>query len=457
MQIPPFGFGPSEAFKQVSQWLGNPALNHAIKEAAQKLGINEVPSTASVQEILRQAGKWLEKAANPYFSDEAPATQRPLENGINATGELFNSRWTAQPLSPNACALAAYLHAGYSQDTQVAQELHKSLISASGAADALVIANIPTAIQLVVKAWLHNHPQANPQVILPRIACVRIPISGSPSGVQFRPLIDATGAHTIEIGSNSDCLHDDYAKATALHSHSLIFQATPIAAENDTFAAVEHAKSSQGTVCTLALDASLVDLQWSDSKTLSMTRLWDCGPDLIIAPTDYLLGGPQAAVILGKKDAIERVRIQAEQLGSYADRITQALLHCTLSESLQKDGWEKSPIGLILSTSIENLENRAQRIAIQLQGLQAIAKTEVTQQTLRIGTGPWQNLKLPSSVLKIYPSSMSVAKISESLAEHRPSIWTQVFSDHLAIVLRTVEPSDDARIVQALSSFEPQL
>jgi seryl-tRNA(Sec) selenium transferase len=162
-------------------------------------------------------------------------------------------------------------------------------------------------------------------------------------------------------------------------------------------------------------------------------------------------------VILGKKDAIERVRIQAEQLGSYADRITQALLHCTLSESLQKDGWEKSPIGLILSTSIENLENRAQRIAIQLQGLQAIAKTEVTQQTLRIGTGPWQNLKLPSSVLKIYPSSMSVAKISESLAEHRPSIWTQVFSDHLAIVLRTVEPSDDARIVQALSSFEPQL
>jgi hypothetical protein len=52
---------------------------------------------------------------------------------------------------------------------------------------------------------------------------------------------------------------------------------------------------------------------------------------------------------------------------------------------------------------------------------------------------------------------MSVAKISESLAEHRLSIWTQVFSDHLAIVLRTVEPSDDARIVQALSSFEPQL
>ncbi len=454
MQIPPFGFGPSEAFKQVSQWLGNPALNHAIKEAAQKLGIKEVPSTASVQEILRQAGKWLEKAASPYFSEDGSQTQRPLENGINATGELFNPRWTAQPLSPNACALAAYLHAGYSQDAQVAHDLQKTIIAASGAADALVIANIPTALQLVVKAWMHDHPQANPQVILPRIACMRVPVSGNPNGVQIRSLIDATGAHTLEIGSNTDCLHDDYAKATALHSQSLIFQATPIATENDTFAAIEHAKSSQSTVCTLALDASIVDLDWADAKTPSMTRLWDGGPDLVIAPTQYLLGGPQAAVILGKKDAIQRIRIHADQLGAYADRITQALLHCTLSDSLRPDGWAKSPVGAILSTSIENLENRAQRIAIQLQGNHAIAKTEIVTLNQRIGTGLWQSLKLPSSVIKVYPKSMSVAKLSETLAEHRPSIWTQVFSDHLALVLRSVEPADDTQIVQALTSLE---
>jgi L-seryl-tRNA(Ser) seleniumtransferase len=283
---------------------------------------------------------------------------------------------------------------------------------------------------------------------------MRVPLSGNPNGVQIRTLIDATGAHTLEIGSNTDCLHDDYAKATALHSHSLIFQATPIATENDAFAAIEHAKSSQATVCSLALDASIVDLQWADTKTSSMTRLWDQGPDLIIAPTQYFLGGPQAAVILGKKDAIQRVRIHADQLGAYADRITQALLHCTLSDALQNDGWAKSHVGSILSTSIENLENRAQRIAIQLQGNHAIAKTEIVTLNQRIGTGPWQSLKFPSSVIKIYPNSMSVANLCESLAEHRPSIWTQVFSDHVALVLRSVEPADDAQIVQALMSLE---
>ncbi len=109
MQIPPFGFGPSEAMKQVSQWLGNPALNQAIKEAAQKLGIKEVPSAASVQEVLRQAGKWIERTAEPWFANSDSSTRRALETGINATGELFHSRWTTQPLSPNVSRLAAVM------------------------------------------------------------------------------------------------------------------------------------------------------------------------------------------------------------------------------------------------------------------------------------------------------------------------------------------------------------
>lgn len=454
MQIPPFGFGPSEAIKQVSQWLSNPALNHAIKEAAQKLGIKEVPSAAGVQEVLRQAGKWLERTAEPFFNQNDPSSTRSLENGINATGELFHPRWTSQPLSQNACQLSAYLHSGYSQDAAVAQDLHRLLLSATGAADALIVANVPTAVQLVVQAARQGRADQRAQVILPRIACLRMPVSGNPVGVQLRALIDAAGAQVHEIGSNTDCLHDDYAKATALHGKSLIFQATPIGAENDSFAAIEHAKQSESLVCTLALDASLVDLDWTESKTMALSRRWDAGPDLIIAPTQYLLGGPEAALILGKKSSIDRIRSLADELGAHADRITQALLHCTLSESLTNDAWTKSPVGSILSTSIANLENRAQRMAIQLQGIEAIARVEVDRQSLRIGNGPWQTLKLPSALLKVYPQSMSAAKLSESLMEHRPAIWCQVFSDHIAIALRTVDPAQDAPLIDALSSLK---
>ena len=461
MQIPPFGFGPTEAIKQVSQWLGNPALNHAIKEAAQKLGIKEVPSAASVQEVLRQAGKWLERTAEPWMASGGdPSAPRSLEVGINATGEWFHPRWTAQPMSHNACRLAAHLHSGYSQDSGIAQDLQRLLISATGAADALVLRDIPTAVQLVVRAWVNDpsnraEPHLAPHVLLPRIACLRIPISGTEAGVQLRPLIDATGAHVTEIGSNSDCLHDDYAKATAMHPHSLIFQATPIASQNDAYALSDHARSTGSLVCTLALDASLVDLDWTDCKTPALTRRWDSGPDLIIAPTQYLLGGPDAVVILGKKNAIDRIRPWADQLGAQADRVTQALLHCALSESLQPESWAKTYLGAMLNTPLANTENRAQRLAIQLQGLWPIQRTEVVTESTRIGNGTWQALRKPTAVLKIYPQSISAAKLNETLAQNQPAIWTQVYSDRIELVLRSVDPADDAQIVQAISKLQP--
>ena len=455
MQIPPFGFGPTEALKQVSQWLGNPAINQAIKDAAQKLGMKEVPSAASLQEALRQAGKWLERTAEPFFAGDASSSQRSLENGINATGELFHSRWTAFPLSQNACQLAAYLHSGYSQDLGIHQELQRLLIAATGAADALVVANIPTAVQLVVQSWMQDQDRRVSQIILPRVACLRLPVSGHATGVHLRTLIDAAGASVTEIGSSSDCLHDDYAKAIAGHDGSLVFQATPISGQNDQYAAVEHARVSQSTVCTLALDASLFDLDWAGAKTPALTRQWESGPDLIIAPTQFLIGGPEAAVILGKKSAIERIRPLVDQLGVSADRVTQALLHCTLSEALASEGWSKSPLGAVLSTSTANLENRAQRLAIQLQGLPAIARTEVATRDCRIGNGPWQALKLPSSILEIYPQGISAAALNETLNANRPAIWSQVFSDHIELVLRSVDPADDARLVESLSSLKP--
>jgi L-seryl-tRNA(Ser) seleniumtransferase len=268
-------------------------------------------------------------------------------------------------------------------------------------------------------------------------------------------LIDATGAHVTEIGSNSDCLHDDYAKATAMHPHSLIFQATPIASQNDAYALSDHARSTGSLVCTLALDASLVDLDWTDCKTPALTRRWDSGPDLIIAPTQYLIGGPDAVVILGKKNAIDRIRPWADQLGAQADRVTQALLHCALSESLQPESWAKTYLGAMLNTSLANTENRAQRLAIQLQGLWPIQRTEVVTESTRIGNGTWQALRKPTAVLRIYPQSISAAKLNETLAQNQPAIWTQVYSDRIELVLRSVDPADDAQIVQAISKLQP--
>jgi seryl-tRNA(Sec) selenium transferase len=149
---------------------------------------------------------------------------------------------------------------------------------------------------------------------------------------------------------------------------------------------------------------------------------------------------------------IDKIRPSVESLGATADRVTQAVLLSVLSESQQRDQWESTPVGASLSNPIANLENRAQRLAIQLQDSPVIEKLNIVSQTRRIGTGPWQALSLPSSILEITPRGKSVAMLQETLSQHQPPIWTNVFSDHLEIVLRTVEPADDAHIVNALSN-----
>ncbi|MFN9434876.1 MAG: hypothetical protein ACK6DC_08055, partial [Planctomycetota bacterium] len=98
MPIPPFrSLGPSEAIKQLAQWVNQPMLTHALKEAAQKLGVREVPSLASLQELLRQAGRWIDVATDPWSENQAGF----FTPGINATGEWFSGRWTGPRFAPD--------------------------------------------------------------------------------------------------------------------------------------------------------------------------------------------------------------------------------------------------------------------------------------------------------------------------------------------------------------------
>lgn len=464
MQFPPRkGFGPADAFKQVTQWLQHPALNQVVKEAAQKLGIQETPSLSKVQEVLRQAGSWLERAAEPLLHS-GKISASALRVGINATGEVFHPRWIGSPISSNTAQFEAMLSQGYAQDAGVEGELHRLILASTGAADAIVVANLPMAIQATVlgltQAQGANSTAATgPTVILPRAACVKLPVSGQVGNTSLHGILAPLGLYSantstalrvIEIGSNEDCLNDDYAKALSSHPGSLVLHVSPIRGGLDRFAATEHAKKYQSMVCDIVLDGTLHDFRWSTSESHSLTRRWQEGADVLIVPTQYLMAGPPATLILGKKGAIDKIRPMVESLGASADRLTQAVLFAALNEGQTLEQWERTPVGAILSTPVANLENRAHRLAIQLQGTPTLERVSTKTQVCKIGTGVWQGMDLPTAVLEVTPSSQSVASLHEALAQHQPPIWTNVYSNHIEIVLRTVDPADDVQLVHAL-------
>jgi L-seryl-tRNA(Ser) seleniumtransferase len=444
MQIPPLkGFVPSDAIKQLSQWVNQPMWTSALKEAAQKLGMKEIPPLANVQEMLRQAGRWIDAAVEPW-STASTAEWKP---GINATGELFHTRWTS-PRLPAACAsVAGMLHTSFTEGHGIEASLHKQLLGGTGAADAVVMPNVALALLVVAKA-LKESGRID-QVVLPRVACIRLPTSGTQSGVHVRTLLDATGTSVEEIGSSGDCTAEDYRRA--IHrDRQLLLLASPCAGDDTREAGIQSARDVSSVVCEVALDGSLHDIPSLGNRGLAMTRRWDGGPDLFIVPGQYLLSGPECGIVLGKKELMIPIRRMAEELGFVCDRVTSGLLLEVLRRSETHEGWLQTPSAAAIATSVENLENRARRIAIQADGAEWLDRLDVQRQACKIGSGNWQGVKLESSVIRVFPAGMSSSRLADELTQHQPPIWCNVLSDHVEIVMRSVEPAEDAMLVHAL-------
>lgn len=444
MPIPPFkGFVPSDAIKQLSHWVNQPMWTSALKEAAQKLGIKEISPLANVQEMLRQAGRWMDAAVEPW-STSGIAEWKP---GINATGELFHTRWTSPRLPASCAAVAGMLHTSFTEGHCIEASLHKQLLGLTGAADAVVVPNVSLALLLVAKALQVNG--RIDQVVLPRMACIRLPTSGTQSGVHVRTLLDASGTRVEEIGSSGDCTAEDYRRALTSDRQMLIL-ASPSTGDDAREAAIHSARDVSSVVCEVALDGCLHDIPALGNRGMAMTRRWDGGPDLFIVPGQYLLSGPECGIVLGKKDLMVSIRRMAEELGFLCDRVTSGLLLEVLRRSETHEDWSQTPSVAAIATNIENLENRARRIAIQVDGAEWIEKLDVQRQACKLGSGSWQAIKLDSSVIRVFPTGMTSSRLAEELTQHSPPVWSNVLSEHVEIVMRSVEPAEDAVLVHAL-------
>jgi L-seryl-tRNA(Ser) seleniumtransferase len=445
MQFPPFrGFGPSEAIKQLSQWIHQPMLTHALKEAAQKLGLKEVPPLSSFQELLRQAGRWVDAAVEPWSGSDASR----MTPGVNATGELFSTRWTAPRLVSECIPLSNVVSANFTEDSGIETHCRTLLMGSTGATDALVAPNLAVALNLVASGL--SASERIDEWIMPRMSCIRFPSGPSHGGVLVRQVLDAAGADVQEIGTSTECLTLDYDRAIST-SKKLLMLASPTHPDANRASGIARVRATQGLVCELALDGCLHDLRELGLPIDALSRRWD-EADILIVPGHHALAGPECGIILGRLDTLAPIRAFAEQSGMLASRWTHWMLCESLRGTQSREGWGRSPTGATLSTSLANLENRALRIANQCDEMPGI---QVTTQPSKIGSGAWHTVRLESAVLKITPQNESASRLAERLADNVPPIWCNVQSDHVELVLRTIEPAEDSVVVAAIQKTSP--
>lgn len=441
---------PLETLRQIAQVVGQPQLLNKLKEAAEYVGGKDATTLDSIQQMFQQANKWAEMVVDV----SSWTRQTPAELvGINGTGELFTSRWTNGTVSQQSAILGAKLLSSQTLSNLDTGVLKPLILGLTGASEVLVAVNTSAALH----ALALSEP-ANRQWLLPRVDCVRPFRFGTNNSGSIRTPLELSKKPVLEVGSNQECTLEDFAQAKITGEPVLLSVSSPRCSEALSKSHIDALRSGReatnGTWIEILYNGSLHTVEEAPELAISILDRWQSGPDILLVPCDLWLGGPEACLILTREKtewwaALERT-LQCS--GLEASAWTQSLLHSVFKETESRENWEQSKVGEAISTSLDNMRFRAQRIASQLESSSALKEVSILEKECRIGMGIWADAKLESIVLAIKPATLSASALAEKLAVPEPdnsskAVWCNVLSDSIEIVLRSVDPADDSNIV----------
>ena len=122
-----------------------------------------------------------------------------------------------------------------------------------------------------------------------------------------------------------------------------------------------------------------------------------------------------------------------------------------MSQNPKKRARRNVPLLSLLGTSIDNLRNRAERLAPQMAAAEAIESAEPLDSTTYLGGGSIPTQQLSTCCIGLEPASMSVDRLATSLRTGKPSVVGRIQDERLLLDLRTVMPRQDQALVEAVT------
>jgi len=168
------------------------------------------------------------------------------------------------------------------------------------------------------------------------------------------------------------------------------------------------------------------------------------GADIITFSGDKLLGGPQAGIIVGRKELIDNIRKNPITRALRIDKLTLAALESTLR--LYRDpekAVRRIPTLRMLTMPFEEIEKKAEMLYDLLKTLND-SRISVKLLTLssRVGGGALPIQELPSRCLSVTIQGMSANRIEWGMRNHKPPIIGRIEEDAFIMDMRTVQDDD---------------
>lgn len=380
------------------------------------------------------------------------AVQPSLIPVINATGVIIHTNLGRAPLSDETLAAMKLAAQGYSNleyDLDAGERgsryVHAEalLTRLTGAQAALIVNNNAAAVMLILATFARGK-----QVVISRGQLVEIG-----GGFRIPEVMQQSGATLVEVGTTNRTYIADYARAineqTALlmrvHSSNFKMIGFTHQATLEELVALAHEKN---LLCVddlgsgALIDTSAYGLAHEPMPQESLTA----GADVVSFSGDKLLGGPQAGIILGRKNIIETLKKHPLTRALRVDKVTLAGVQATLLHYLKNEATKKIPIWKMIAIPRDELDARAQKWAERLRASKLDASVVDAESTVGGGSLPGETL--PTRAVAIAVTSPN--DFAKRLRENTPPIIARIEENRIVFDPRTVLQSEEEMLLAGI-------
>lgn len=384
------------------------------------------------------------------------SASRRLTPVINATGIILHTGLGRAPLSEEAaaavaacagtCGLELDLISG--ERGQRGEQLTGLWQALTNCEASLTLNNNAAATLLTLQALCTER-----EVIISRGQLVEV-------GGSFRlpDVFSLSGAVLREVGTTNRTRMDDYRAAIGPRT-AAILRVHPSNYRIEGFTETPDIRE----ICELGREAGLPVIDDIGSGCLIDTTQYslpseptfresiEAGADLVLGSGDKLLGGPQAGIVLGKGELIQRLRRHPLYRALRIDKLTLAALQATLELYLHQQT-DRLPIVEMMSQTAASLRLRAQQIAARLSSAAGVT-ISMRDDHSAIGGGSLPGADLPTVVLQISVDSQSAVETAYRLRTGSIPVVTRIHNQFVVVDLRSVLSRNDEQLVQALQAL----
>ena len=363
-----------------------------------------------------------------------------LRRVLNGTGVLVHTNLGRAPLPEAGIDRAVEVGRGYSNleydvvaGARGSRQDHLAglLQRLTGAEAALVVNNNAGAVLLALAALAEGH-----EVLVSRGELIEIG-----DGFRIPEVLGRSGARLVEVGTTNRTRAADYERAIGpetavlLRVHQSNFRVVGFTELPDLSELAEIAKRAALPLVDDLGSGALVPLGDEPTARGSLAA----GADLVCFSGDKLLGGPQAGIVVGRADLVERLRRHPLQRALRADKLTLAALEGTLALYLDPERARREiPVLRMLEEPVEDVRARADRLAAKVEG-------SVEETVARVGGGA-----LPLAELQSFACALE-EELAEPLRLGQPAVIGVIRDGKLLLDCRTLADAELEEVAEAVT------